>query len=297
MATIPPEDPEDAEPTEIGRRAGLLRQQRGLSLDTTAGLAGISGDTLERLETGRHWYERLGLVEDLATALGCSVTDLTGQPYLPMDQDTADALTAMPGLRDAVHSVTLNHPPELPARPLDQLTLLLHQAHEHLDQDRVGPAGHGLGTLLTELHTHATAKDTTTAQAALPVLVQACHLAARIAEQTGHPDLALALTTHGRAAAARSTHPITVALAPPGMRPRLDPRRRQADAAVALALAELDPVADPTAPDTAPAEMLGLTHLTATTLAARTHHATDAHHHHLTKAHALAELKGCRSSG
>jgi hypothetical protein len=32
------------------------------------------------LESGERWFERRGLIEDLANAIGCSVTDLTGQP-------------------------------------------------------------------------------------------------------------------------------------------------------------------------------------------------------------------------
>jgi hypothetical protein len=40
---------------------------------------------------------RRGLIEDLANALGCSVVDLTGQPYLPPDRTSVEALAALPG--------------------------------------------------------------------------------------------------------------------------------------------------------------------------------------------------------
>ncbi|MGH3752880.1 MAG: helix-turn-helix domain-containing protein [Pseudonocardiaceae bacterium] len=93
--------PVDAESIEIGRRARMIRKCRGLSLDVVAGLTGITAPYLSMLERGQRGFNRRGLIEDLAGALGCSVTDLTGQPYLPVDRDTADALAAVPGIQVA----------------------------------------------------------------------------------------------------------------------------------------------------------------------------------------------------
>ena len=73
-------DAEDA--SAIGARARTIRRRRGLSLDVVAGLAGISKPYLSVLERGQRGFNRRGLLEDLAAALGCSVVDLTGQPYL-----------------------------------------------------------------------------------------------------------------------------------------------------------------------------------------------------------------------
>jgi transcriptional regulator with XRE-family HTH domain len=75
----------------IGARARMIRRRRGLSLDVVAGLAGISGAYLSMLEIGKRGFNRRGLIEDLADALGCSVMDLTGQPYLPPDRASAQA--------------------------------------------------------------------------------------------------------------------------------------------------------------------------------------------------------------
>jgi transcriptional regulator with XRE-family HTH domain len=66
----------------IGARARMIRRRRGLSLDVVAGLAGISKPYLSVLERGQRGFNRRGLIEDLAEALGCSVADLTGQPLL-----------------------------------------------------------------------------------------------------------------------------------------------------------------------------------------------------------------------
>jgi transcriptional regulator with XRE-family HTH domain len=67
----------------IGARARKVRTRRGLSLDVAAGLAGISKPYLSALERGKRGFNRRGLLGDLARALGCSIADLTGQPYLP----------------------------------------------------------------------------------------------------------------------------------------------------------------------------------------------------------------------
>ncbi|HYZ09874.1 MAG TPA: helix-turn-helix transcriptional regulator [Pseudonocardiaceae bacterium] len=85
--------------TDIGHRARLIRRRRGLSLAVAAGLAGISTSHLSRLERGQRAFERRGLLKDLAGALGCAVADLTGQPYLPPDRATADALATLPAIR------------------------------------------------------------------------------------------------------------------------------------------------------------------------------------------------------
>ncbi len=57
-------------------------------------------------------------MDDLAAALGCSVADLTDQPYLPADRATADALAVVPGIELAVHDCTLHDVPDMPARDL-----------------------------------------------------------------------------------------------------------------------------------------------------------------------------------
>ena len=91
----------------IGARARRIRCRRGLSLDVVAGLAGISAPYLSMLERGLRGFNRRGLLDDLANALGCSVADLTGQPYLVPDRATADAMTMVPGVELAIHECTL----------------------------------------------------------------------------------------------------------------------------------------------------------------------------------------------
>jgi len=62
----------------IGQRLRMIRKRRGLGLKVAADLAGISKPYLSMLERGERGFNRLGLLEDLAGAIGCSVADLMG---------------------------------------------------------------------------------------------------------------------------------------------------------------------------------------------------------------------------
>ncbi|MGH3776647.1 MAG: helix-turn-helix domain-containing protein [Pseudonocardiaceae bacterium] len=289
--------PVGRQPVEIGRRGRVIRRHRGLSLDGVAGLAGMSADHLSMLEGGERRFERRGQVEDLANAIGCSVTDLTGQPYLPVDRATADALAVVPGIREALCDTTLDDPLDLPARPVAELVRWAQQAHEHLDQDRYAHAGGDLGTLLTELHGHAAARDADTCNAALAAMVTACHVAAAIAGMIGYHDLALSAGRRELDAATRLGDPVVVGLARFGWAWKWVNvgARLQAEAANGLALAELETIADPSAADTGAAEMLGMHLLLAAKLAARAGRAGDARDH-LDQARALAERTGERNT-
>jgi transcriptional regulator with XRE-family HTH domain len=105
----------------IGARARMVRRRRGLSLDVAAGLAGITKGYLSMLENGQRGFNRRGLLEDLAAALGCSVVDLTGQPYLPTDRTSAETLAALPGIREVTYDSTVDNAPEVQVRPVKQL--------------------------------------------------------------------------------------------------------------------------------------------------------------------------------
>ena len=99
----------------------MILRRRGLSLDVAAGLAGITKTYLSMLELGQRGFNRRGLVEDLAEALGCSVADRTGQPYPPTDRATADALAVITEITPLLYDITVDHVPDLPARPVAEL--------------------------------------------------------------------------------------------------------------------------------------------------------------------------------
>ncbi|MGH3912802.1 MAG: helix-turn-helix domain-containing protein [Pseudonocardiaceae bacterium] len=289
--------PVGREPVEIGRRAQVIRGHRGLSRDVVAGLAGMSEGYLSALESGERRFERRGQIEDLANAIGCPVTVLTGQPYLPVDRATADALAVVPGIRESICCTALDDSPDLPARPVAELTRWAQQAREHLDQDRYARAGRNLGTLLTELRVHAATSDADTRNQALTALVTACQVAAAITGMIGYHDLALTAGRRALDAATRLADPVVLGLARFGWsRSWINVGARlQAEAANELALAELEPLAGPSATDTGAAELLGMHRLLAAKLAARAGQA-DYADDHLDEARNLASRIGERNT-
>ena len=136
----------------IGVRARRIRKRRGLTLEQAAGLAGIGKSYLSKLEKGQRRFIRRGLVEDIAQALSCSVADLTGQPYLAADRQTAAAAAAIPQIGAALYDATLDDVPDVPARPVDDLVRGAAHALAHADDVHFEIAGKGLGELITELH-------------------------------------------------------------------------------------------------------------------------------------------------
>lgn len=282
---------------EIGRRARIIRRRRGLSLAVAAGLAGISTGHLSRLERGHRAFERRGLLEDLAGALGCSVADLTGQPYLPPDRATADALATLPGISLALHDTTLDDAPDVPARPVAVLAALAAEANRLTDETRYALAGRELGAVLAELHAHAVTGDPDTRRSALAALTEACIAAAGVARPLGDIELATLAAKRAADAAALIERPELAALAGMtrvGALVRLGARHRAA-VVLSAALADTEGVADPSAADTAPAEGHGMLHLTAAQLAAREGRAGDADRH-LIEAGDLATRTGERNA-
>lgn len=285
----------DLEPAAIGQRVRTIRRRRGLSLEHAAGLAGIGKSYLSMLENGRRRFERRGLLEDLAAALGCAVVDLTGQPYLPGDRVSAEALATLPPISIALFDATLDDVPDLPARPLDRLARKARLANEHSANSRYSLAGSELGALLTELHIAVTG-DSDTRREALPALVEACFVAAGNARSLGNHDLAVIAARRGQDAARRVDDralPAFAAMTATSALSRLGARRR-AEQVAAEALATVAD-ADPADDNTAPAEAAGMLHLSSAQIAAKDHD-PDRAAVHLEAAAELAERTGERNA-
>jgi transcriptional regulator with XRE-family HTH domain len=256
----------------IGERARKIRRRRGLSLEVVAGLAGIGGPSyLSMLERGLRGFNRRGLIEDLAEALGCSVMDLTGQPYLAVDRQSADTAATIPGVSAALHDTTLDDIPDMPARPLPELISATSQANAYADDARYALAGRDMGALLAELHVHAVTGDSPDRQAALVALAEACMVAYCLAYRIGHADLAVMAARRGFDAALRAERPDlvgmlamsrTVALMRVGA-------RHQAAKVCAGVLGEISTLPGPTPNDTTVAQACGTLHLTSALVAAR----------------------------
>lgn len=286
----------EADSADIGQRARTIRRRRGLSLEVAAGLAGISTGFLSRLERGERNFERRGLLEDLAAALGCAVADLTGQPYPPVNRDSADAMAELPAISLALHECSLTDVPGGSARPVAELAARAMEATRYIDAARYALAWRGLGAVLTELHIHAVTGDADTRRAALFALAEACHAVPGQAAAFGRPELAVMAAGRAHEAATAAEAPAARALSTARRVTALlrISARHSAGTVLHAALADAEPSADPAAADTAPAEGYGVLHLTAAQLAAREGRATDADIH-LTEARELAARMGERN--
>lgn len=287
--------PLELPPAEIGARLRAIRRRRGLSLDVVAGLAGISRSYLAMLERGERRFDRRGLLESVAVALGCAVTELTGQPYPTRDRATAAALAAVGQLGAVLYDVDLDDAPDVPARPVDVLAELARRANEHTDESQYSAAVAGLGAVLTELHVHAVGDDPDARRAALAALVEACFAACGAARQLGRPELAVQAARRAVDAAAQLDAPELAALAAmteSGALTRLGARRRagQVLSAGLNALPDPDPATEP-----AIAESAGMLHLASAQAAAREGGTADADAH-LDAAAELAAATGERNT-
>lgn len=273
----------EADSGDIGQRARTIRRRRGLSLEVAAGLAGISTGFLSRLERGERNFERRGLLEDLAAALGCAVADLTGQPYLPTDRATADAMAAVPGIREALHSYGPDDVPDVPLRPLPQLTHRAREANEHTTQARYGLAGREIGAVLAELTAHAHTAPAAERDQASQAAVLACFAAGVVASRTGHSDLAVAAAQRGYELARRHGDPATLGFARWYWALELTSvaARDRAYTVATAGIDELTTAVDTTThtDNTRPAEVVGLLHLQQARAAAREQRADDAATH------------------
>jgi transcriptional regulator with XRE-family HTH domain len=279
----------------IGQRARMIRRRRGLSLDVVAGLAGLSTPYLSMLERGQRGFNRRGLLEDLATALGCSVVDLTGQPYLPPDRVTADALATLPAVSAALHDVTLDDVPDGPTRPVDDLARAASKALADSDDVQFA-TGSGLGALITELHVQAAAGDAGNRRKALAALVEVCIAARALAGTFGHAELAVTAARRGYDAARRLGRLDLVGLTAMGRTMTLGRigARRRAYSVASDILTELSLEPGPTSGNTVIAEACGMLHLSAALVSARDGRTGDASTH-LGEARSLAVHTGERN--
>jgi transcriptional regulator with XRE-family HTH domain len=268
-----------------------------MSLSLTADLVGISRRYLAMLERGERRFDRRGLIESIANVLGCAPTELTGQPYPAQDRATAEVLAALSQISVALYDCTLSDMPDVSARPVAVLVELAHLANIHTDESKYDAAAAGLGAVLTELHVHAATGSADERRAALAALAEGCFAAAGAARQMGRPELAIQAARRSEEAAERlGAAPLSAfaAMTHSGALTRLGARRRARQILID-GLAAVEPAADPSAPDPAAAEGMGMLHLASAQVAARQGNAGEADQH-LEQAANLAEATGERNT-
>ncbi len=139
-------------PNEVGRRLREIRAWRGLSLEVTAGLAGISFGYLGRLERGEQALSNRGTLEALARALRVAPSEFTGRPWESGDGRGSDAYAGLMAVESALDAYEIGDDPggvardwPLVAADLDRLHDLI-QAGDYAQQAALVPK------LLAELH-------------------------------------------------------------------------------------------------------------------------------------------------
>ncbi|MQA10775.1 MAG: helix-turn-helix domain-containing protein [Pseudonocardiaceae bacterium] len=284
------------EPAEIGERVRKVRRRRGLSLEVAAGLAGISMGYLSMLERGERRFERRGLVEDLASALGCSPADLTGQPYLPPDSETAAGKRVVARIEQGLNDATLDDVPDMRPRDLSDLRELVESHARSRDGAQYSAAAQDADLVLVELQVHIATGTGPQRREAAELLVRAAYNAFVVATTYGYFHLAEQAARRAYDAAVLTEQAELLAFAMFARVPSIA-RAGGRDRAIRLldrTLSEQRGLSAIHHDNTLGAEMLGLLHLMGAHLAARGRD-TDAAHAHVDEATQLAARTGERN--
>jgi transcriptional regulator with XRE-family HTH domain len=274
----------------------MIRRRRGLGLTVAAGLAGISKPYLSMLERGERGFNRRGLLDDLAEAIGCSVVDLTGQPYSLPDRQSTEVAAAVAVVSRALHDTTLDDVPDLSVEPLSELASATARAHAYVDDARYGLAGQGLADLLIALHVRVVTGNSEERIGALARLAEACKVAYILAKTIGQIELAGIAAERGLAAARLAERPDLVGMLEMSRTRMLMGlgARRRATVVCGETLRAISALPGPTPDDTRVAEACGMLHLTTASIAARDGRTGDVATH-LAEARSLAAHTGERN--
>ena len=140
-------DREDAQ--TIGLAIWRVRDDRGKSLRVVAGLAGMSKDTLNRIERGLR-SPTLSEVLALAEVLQISVSELTSLPVPAPANGHTDSTTD--GVRLALDAIDVDHPGGL-VLPVAVLRHRVAQIQQHSRACRFAEVAAELPGLIRDLHT------------------------------------------------------------------------------------------------------------------------------------------------
>jgi transcriptional regulator with XRE-family HTH domain len=177
--------------TTMGSRVRLCRRYRGMSLETLAGLTGLSKGFLSMVENGQRRLDRRSHIEAVANALQVAVTDLTGQPYAPTDPAQAIGQAAVPALRLALLDATFDGDAVDSPRPLPELLNVVASVEAMCADSDFAGYGPLLPSLIVNLRYHAEDGNGDVRRRGLSALGATLHAAFYLAKDLGHHDLAL----------------------------------------------------------------------------------------------------------
>ncbi|MGH4008627.1 MAG: helix-turn-helix domain-containing protein [Pseudonocardiaceae bacterium] len=195
------------EASSIGRNLATVRKARGLSQQQLAERLHVSRSLVEKIEHGSRTATP-ALIEAAARVLGCSITDLSGQPYRGENHADEQAHATVGQIRRAISHHDL--PPDLDTapRPLFQLREDVRRVNRLRHHARLTAVGAMIPGLITEL-TAATHTTTGDQQAeAFALLVEAYAAANQVAYKLGYEDLSNQLVDRIRWAAGHTGDPL-----------------------------------------------------------------------------------------
>jgi transcriptional regulator with XRE-family HTH domain len=280
----------------IGAAAQRIRKRRGLSLDVVGDLTGVGKGNLSKIERGKRRITQWKVLEDLADALSCSVTDLTGEPYQAPDRHTAEALAVIPHLTIALYETPGAHD-DGSARPLGELLGAVTRANALCEDSQYARACRDLPDLLPALHLRELTGSSDDQREALAGLVEGYVVAFGVTRHLGRPELAMQAAQRARDAAEKLADPAFLGFARlmnASVFSRIGARQAAQDV-LAAASSEIEPYANPDAPEPRAAEAMGVMHLVSAQLAARGGQVADAHAH-LDEAESIARHTGERNT-
>jgi transcriptional regulator with XRE-family HTH domain len=178
MARRPISDP------TIGQRIRDRREIRGWSIRHAASRAGVSPSTWSRIERGLVSADNRFTLAEIAAALECPTTDLTGTSAPVTDKSLVTVQASVYTIRETLLEADLDEPPLVAAPLLAELereTELIYALRSRCDY---AGASRRLPDLIRGLHAAAYGPDR---PAALWMMLQAGHVATSACRYLGYP--------------------------------------------------------------------------------------------------------------
>ena len=183
----------------IGLRVARWRDASGMTQQELANRIGTSREYISLIENGRRAVTSRSVVIALATALGVSLTDLTGQPYQPSSRADRLLFACVPALRTALDDdPEPQPPPDLDRLAQDVETVMA--ARMRCDYPTVSALLPGLIVAVRQFGQLAE-PETDAGRTALPLTVKILHTAAMAIKSFGYVDLGLRFAERAQATA------------------------------------------------------------------------------------------------
>lgn len=190
----------------IGLAVRRARHARGLTLEETAQRAGKSKGWLSNIENGRRQLDRRGDIAALAEALEVSADTLLGQPAPEVQPGLR--LPNLTPLRNVLLDSAPDDPPDVPARPVEQLAVLNRDVDQALRRADYEHMNTRLPVLLAELQVHAAGPGGPERDEALRLLILAAENGSIMCRHFAQSDLGWVASERGRQAAVMLGDPV-----------------------------------------------------------------------------------------